>query len=398
MKKLSSVIKISLILFTTISILSSCEKQVDYAPQIQALTNSVNSLQAALNSSISALQKSRDSLSNALSLTNTNLSTTNTNVANLSKSLDSVKTALLGVNSKLSYLSLRIDTANTQIANLNAQLLISNSNIASINAQINIINTNISNFTISINLLNLEYNQLLTQLNSILSQLNNIPPFSLLNGLVAYFPFNGNANDSSGNGHNGVNSGATLTTDRFGSANSAFYFSGTNSINIPLTQTNISTYSVFAWFKSSIGGAIIGGRGSNGANGLTLALESASLSPTYLGQILWEADNNYGGIGQLTNTTYIDNNWHSVIGTFLSTAGNVIPSEFKIYIDGNLINSNNVNTSIPPSVAPINNNNTNILIGSHQIWPNSGFNGSIDEIRIYNRVLTQSEISYLATH
>ena len=43
-------------------------------------------------------------------------------------------------------------------------------------------------------------------------------------GLVAYYPFNGNANDESGNGNNGVVHGATLTTDRFGNANAAYDF------------------------------------------------------------------------------------------------------------------------------------------------------------------------------
>ena len=47
-----------------------------------------------------------------------------------------------------------------------------------------------------------------------------------LDGLVAYYPFNGNANDVSGNGNNGVVFGATLTSDRFGIADSAYYFGG----------------------------------------------------------------------------------------------------------------------------------------------------------------------------
>ena len=41
----------------------------------------------------------------------------------------------------------------------------------------------------------------------------------LTNGLVAYWPFNGSANDASGNGHNGTVYRATLTTNRFGNAN-----------------------------------------------------------------------------------------------------------------------------------------------------------------------------------
>ncbi len=50
----------------------------------------------------------------------------------------------------------------------------------------------------------------------------------LTNGLVLYYPFDGNANDASGNGNNGTVEGATLTTDRFGNPNSAYYFNGVN--------------------------------------------------------------------------------------------------------------------------------------------------------------------------
>jgi len=46
------------------------------------------------------------------------------------------------------------------------------------------------------------------------------------NGLVAYYPLNGNANDESGNGNNGTVHGPVLTTDRFGKANSAYEFDG----------------------------------------------------------------------------------------------------------------------------------------------------------------------------
>ena len=51
--------------------------------------------------------------------------------------------------------------------------------------------------------------------------------FSDLNdGLVVYYPFNGNANDESGNGHNGIVNGDTLTTDMFGNPNSAYSLNG----------------------------------------------------------------------------------------------------------------------------------------------------------------------------
>ena len=60
----------------------------------------------------------------------------------------------------------------------------------------------------------------------------------LTNGLVVYYPFNGNAKDASGNGNDGTVEGAILTADRFGHANSAYYFNGTNSdILVPETSS-----------------------------------------------------------------------------------------------------------------------------------------------------------------
>src|SRR3990167_996949 len=49
-----------------------------------------------------------------------------------------------------------------------------------------------------------------------------------IQGLVAYYPFNGNTNDESGNGNNGTLYGPTLTTDRFGNPNKAYSFNGTS--------------------------------------------------------------------------------------------------------------------------------------------------------------------------
>src|SRR5687767_3937440 len=52
-------------------------------------------------------------------------------------------------------------------------------------------------------------------------------------GLVAHYPFSGNANDESGNGHHGVVTGATLIADRFGQARSAYLFDGKDFITVP---------------------------------------------------------------------------------------------------------------------------------------------------------------------
>ena len=54
---------------------------------------------------------------------------------------------------------------------------------------------------------------------------SNIPT----SGLIAYYPFNGNANDESGNSNNGSVLGASLSGDRFGNENSAYTFNGIDS-------------------------------------------------------------------------------------------------------------------------------------------------------------------------
>ena len=72
--------------------------------------------------------------------------------------------------------------------------------------------------------------------------------------MVAYYPFNGNANDASGNGNNGTVNGAILSNDRFGNTNSAYSFNGTTDIincghNSSLLLNNSLTIST--WFKST---------------------------------------------------------------------------------------------------------------------------------------------------
>ena len=53
------------------------------------------------------------------------------------------------------------------------------------------------------------------------SSFGQVPNYVPTNGLLGWWPFNGNANDESGNGNDGTVNGATLTTDRFGVSNKA---------------------------------------------------------------------------------------------------------------------------------------------------------------------------------
>lgn len=74
---------------------------------------------------------------------------------------------------------------------------------------------------------------------------NNVFPSKSINtklmdigdGLIVYYPFNGNANDESENGHHGIVNGAALTADRFGRTNGAYEFDGTDDfIQLPGTS------------------------------------------------------------------------------------------------------------------------------------------------------------------
>ena len=74
----------------------------------------------------------------------------------------------------------------------------------------------------------------------------------LNDGLVAYYPLSGNANDASGHGHNGTVQGANPTTDRFGNPNSAYYFDGINDyITVPDDGSfNVGNYlTISLWIK-----------------------------------------------------------------------------------------------------------------------------------------------------
>jgi hypothetical protein len=83
------------------------------------------------------------------------------------------------------------------------------------------------------------------------STTNNFTSTILTAGLVAYYPFSGNADDASGKGNDGIVSGATLTTDRFGNANSAYYFDGTSSyINCGnSTIFDLNNHTIVAWIN-----------------------------------------------------------------------------------------------------------------------------------------------------
>jgi len=93
------------------------------------------------------------------------------------------------------------------------------------------------------------------------SSINANPTFSsnfkksgeidLQRGLIAYYPFNSNANDESGNGHHAKIKGAKLVADRFGNLNSAYAFTGKkNSLSIPGLEFKSPYTTVSCWVRT----------------------------------------------------------------------------------------------------------------------------------------------------
>jgi len=221
-------------------------------------------------------------------------------------------------------------------------------------------------------------------------------------GLVAYYPFTGNTGDSSGNANHGTINGATLSANRFNSQNSCYSFDGiNNSIETGINQTAIKSFSFSVWFKTSIGGTIITSRQTGDIKpepGLTIAVHNLATGGGNNGKIIFVGDAPGFSVGTISNNTYLDNKWHHLVANFVGSKSVIDATEFSIYVDNVLIsqsisNQYDLNRGVT-NLMPIN-SKSSFLIGMHRSWPSPNFNGQLDDIRIYNRTLTLTEISYL---
>ena len=176
-------------------------------------------------------------------------------------------------------------------------------------------------------------------------------------GLVAHYPFNGNANDESTNSNDGTVNGATLTTDRFGNANSAYSFDGVDDFidcgnGGSLQFDSYITFS--AWIKAeSIGHMSI-------LDKLPSSLQVPDIGfriNTRVGGKVWAEGGNAGGnsipggngVVAESEASYQVGQWVHVVGVLDSTV-------VSIYIDGQL--KDTVHTNLVCS------NTNNLLIWS----------------------------------
>ena len=220
---------------------------------------------------------------------------------------------------------------------------------------------------------------------------SQLPAYIPQQGLSGYWQFNGNANDASGLGNNGTVNGAIPVSSKTGQANQAYYFDGINdNIVFPnpmLGGQQISSFALFFRFKKD--------------NSSYMNLWGKSLfwgeiyvqlmQPDYL-EIFWANSNggNKYSIGKTANGTILPNVWFDVVINFQN-------SIIKIFINGQEVNTQLAwvaqGGSILSTTQVGNLCNFAQDIGSNQIAPGSTFKGIIDEMGIWNRALTQTEIN-----
>ncbi|MDB4782998.1 leucine-rich repeat protein [Verrucomicrobiales bacterium] len=206
-------------------------------------------------------------------------------------------------------------------------------------------------------------------------------PAQLINdGLVAHYPFNGNANDESGNGNNGTVNGATLADDHFGNADSAYYFDGNNSISVRDNASldfGAEDITVALWFKfnGDIRNTQLVGQSTGGNRPKWFIYYSPETKNFQLHINDTAAGSNYW----LAKATYEDDGeWHHL--AYVKRGNN-----YSSYLDGLL-----ETTEAGPRVLP--NSTSNFNIGVAEGDP---IKGHLDDVRIYNRGLSVEEINGL---
>ena len=221
-----------------------------------------------------------------------------------------------------------------------------------------------------------------------------VPSYVPTNGLVGWWPFNGNANDESGNGTNGTANGATLTADRNGLANSAYSFDGVNDdieiINHPLFSFLLnSSYSINIWVNlNSLQGtqSLIGqGDGEGQFQNRFWRINTSGIQ--FVNHIRGNNSDPFDTKNQ--NSFGTINSW--VMITMVRDFGN----QLRMNVNGILVDSDIDITGLANPFST----NRNILFGAFLNATTNQkmqfLNGSLDDIGIWNRALTECEIQDL---
>jgi hypothetical protein len=199
--------------------------------------------------------------------------------------------------------------------------------------------------------------------------------------LKLWLPFNGDANDKSGNGNNGVVNGATLTLDRFGNFDGAYNFNGVNDyidIGDVAELDSLSAITVSVWIKWE---------GSTGNNQYIVSKRTGG---TNSWQIDWnDATQKIVWIVDTGSSVILYSLANAPVGVWTHYVGTYDGSVMRFYVNG-IEEDSDVQTGLMDDTTQ------SVLVGGEPDSPYEDFfNGAIDDVRIYNRALSPSEITEL---
>lgn len=214
----------------------------------------------------------------------------------------------------------------------------------------------------------------------------SIPSYIPSDGLIGWWPFNGNANDESGNGNDGTVNGAVLTEDRFGNANSAYSFDGviseiefTQGTETSLNNTGDISFSFYIKTTQTNTGIIVsfGDHNLESGGGYLAALDIYNPNSQQSGYLNYHTNGSWGNSTNEVN----DNEWHSIIIIQRNDT-------LSLFIDGIL-------NSFLTNIAPINSWNGKRKLGVRNDIEIEYYHGLIDDFCIWNRALTANEVQSL---
>ncbi|HVV25624.1 MAG TPA: LamG domain-containing protein [Candidatus Saccharimonadales bacterium] len=240
------------------------------------------------------------------------------------------------------------------------------------------------------------YNRALSQsditnlYNSYNSQVNLYSPpgsgngVNLSQGLIGYWPFNGNAKDATPYSNNGIVSGATLTADRFGNANNAYSLNGTsNQIYTSAAGLPQQAITVAAWvYMSSFPAPAAGERFVNNnwataAGGWLLYAWDGGSGPYVVFGVDDASKSAHNAV--CNSASFTLSTWHFIVGTYDGSTA-------KIYQDGALCHTANLSSQTL---------NTSGNFGIAAVTGASAVPETIDQVRLYNRALSAAEVQAL---
>lgn len=205
-------------------------------------------------------------------------------------------------------------------------------------------------------------------------------------GLVLHLPFDGNANDVSGNGHHGTVTGATLAEDRHGNADFAYHFDGSGYISVetdtPILNVNTARWSMSFWVKpdqtqdrNSVP-MVSYGYGRHGGYAISYWYQYGMFRTDFY-------DYSWTGTS-LSKDEFDVHTWYLLTLTYDG-------ENLKKYVNGVLVSKRAV--TYYPTLSEY---NYSLRFGVDSANVSYFFKGYMDDVRIYDRVLTDMEIAQMS--